>query len=429
MIDKYNKIFSEVLSTIKPEKKYTDNLVSEVNRVTSWFNIAIRSENIIAECTKGGSFAKGTFLKNDHDVDLFVKFSHDYKEKEIKKLIDKVVDLVSKKLKFDYKKVHGSRDYYQFVYRDLNFEVVPVIKIFNVKNIRNTTDASPLHVAYMKKQIAKNPALPDQIRLAKQFCKAAGVYGSESYIKGFSGHSLDLLLSFYKSFINFVSSTKYWEEKMVIDVEGKLKEPLKLINKSKQKSPIILVDPVDNSRNATAALSKEKFDIFIQRCSDFLESPSVKFFKVEKMSLKKVKEKFDEEEGLFFHIAPIKNKSKDVQGTAILKALKYIVRQLKKHDFNVLKYDFDFENMYIIVKKEELSSHVEHRGPPKRQRKACKEFTKKYSGRKKVFEKNKRLYVRIKRKYMQPKNLVKDLLKEDYVKSRIRKIKLLQRVR
>jgi tRNA nucleotidyltransferase (CCA-adding enzyme) len=339
------------------------------------------------------------------------------------------MDLVSKKLKFNYKKVHGSRDYYQFEYRNLNFEVVPVIKIFNVKDIRNTTDASPLHVAYMKKQINKNPGLPDQIRLAKQFCKAAGVYGSESYINGFSGHSLDLLLTFYKSFINFVSSTKYWEEKMVIDIEGKLKEPLKLINKSKQKSPIILVDPVDNSRNATAALSKEKFDIFIQKCSDFLENPSIKFFKVEKMNLKKIKEKFDEEEGLFFHIKPIKDKSKDVQGTAILKVLKYLVRQLKKHDFNVLKYGFDFENMYIIIKNEKLSSHVEHRGPPKRQKKACKEFTKKYSGRKKVFEKNKRLYVRIKRKYMHPKDLIKDLIKEDYIKSRIRKIKLLQRVR
>mgnify|MGYP002281552998 CR=1 FL=1 len=41
----------------------------------------------------------------------------------------------------------------------------------------------------------------------------------------------------------------------------KLKDPLKDIKKSKQHSPIILVDPVDNSRNATAALSKRKSDI------------------------------------------------------------------------------------------------------------------------------------------------------------------------
>ena len=90
---------------------------------------------------------------------------------------------------------------------------------------------------------------------------------------------------------------------------------------------------------------------------------------------------------------------------------------------------FDFEYIYLIVKKQELSSHVEIMGPPKRQRKACKAFIAKHKGRKKIFDKNKRLYLRQKRKYKKPSPLVEKLIKDKYVKSRIKNIKVLKRVR
>ncbi len=429
MIDRYNEIFSQILEQVRPEKRYIDNFMSEVNRVASWINTAIRSENIVAECVKGGSVAKGTFLKGDHDIDLFVRFSHECDQNELSNMLDDILTLVASKLRFKYKRVHGSRDYFQFDYRDLKFEIVPVLKIFNVREAKNVTDASPLHVGFIKKQIQKSPLLADQIRLAKQFCKSAGIYGAETYIKGFSGHSIDLLICFYGSFINFVSSTKYWQDKVIIDVENKLKEPLKNINKSKLNSPIILVDPIDNSRNATAALSKEKYLLLKQKSEDFLKDPNIDFFKIEKMNLKKIKESHKKEWGVFLHVVPIKDKSQDVQGTHLLKAQEFILKELKNNDFKIIEKGFDFEHMYFIVKKQELSKYVEHRGPPKRQRNACKEFITKYSGKKKIFDKNHRLYIQLKRKYMEPGPLINRLIKDKYVTSRIKKVKILTRVR
>jgi len=429
MIEKYNEIFSEVLSRVKPEKRYVDSFLSEVNRVSSWFNTAIRAEGIVAECSKGGSVAKGTFLKGDHDVDLFIKFSQEYKSKDLPIYLDHIIKLVAKKLNFKYKKVHGSRDYFQFEYRGIKFEVVPVLKIFNVREAENVTDVSPLHVGYLKKQTSKHPNLSNEIRLTKQFCKAAGVYGAESYIKGLSGHSIDLLVTFYGSFINFVSSTKYWQDKVVIDVGNKLKEPLKNINPSKLRSPIVLVDPVDNSRNATAALSKEKFNILKSRAQAFLDNPSVDFFKIEKMDIKNIKEKHKKNWGVFLTVVPISDKSDDVRGTAILKAQEFLIRELKRKEFNILEKGFDFEHIYLIIKKEELSEYVIHRGPPKRQRNACKAFIEKYKGRKKIFDKNYHLYIKLKRKYKEPNALVEKLIKDEYVTSRVKKIKILKRVR
>ncbi len=429
MIEKYNEIFSEVLSKIKPEKRYVDSFLSEVNRISSWFNTAIRAEGVVAECSKGGSVAKGTFLKGDHDVDLFVKFSQEYKSKELSTYLEHIMKLVAKKLNFKYKRVHGSRDYFQFEYRSIKFEAVPVLKIFNVRDAENVTDVSPLHVGYIKKQAAKHPKLSNEIRLTKQFCKAAGVYGAESYIKGLSGHAIELLVTFYGSFINFVSSTKYWQDRVVIDVDGKLKEPLKKINPSKLKSPIILIDPVDNARNATAALSKEKFNILKERAQAFLDKPSIDFFKIEKLDIKKVKDKYKKDLGVFLAVVPISDKSDDVRGTAILKAQEFLAKSLKKNNFNIIEKGFDFDHMYFIIKKEELSEYVIHRGPPKRQRNACKEFTKKYKGRKKIFDKDNHLYIKIKRKYNEPLSLVEDVVKDEYVTSRVKKIKILKRVR
>ncbi len=427
MIDIYNKIFDEVLLSIKPDKKTADNLVAVINKVVSWFNTAIRAEKIVAECVAGGSFAKGTFLDPLHDVDLFVRFSKDYKNSELSDILEHLIKLVSKKLKFKFKRVHGSRDYFQFEYRKLHFEIVPVIKIFSPSEAKNVTDCSPLHASFIKRHIQKHSRLADEIRLAKQFCKSAGVYGAESYIRGFSAHSIDLLIIFYGSFINFISATKYWGDKVIIDVSKKLKDPLKHIAKSKQHSPMILVDPIDVSRNATASLSKEKFEKLKQRAKEFLENPSIDFFRIQPLSPKQIKSNYKNEWVLFLGVEPVKEKSDDVKGTKIMKVRDFIKTELHKHDFDILETDFNFQYIYFVVKKQELSPFIVHRGPPKSKRKDAKEFKEKYKG--KVYEKNNRLYVKIRRKYREPSKLILKLIKDKYVKSRVKSIKLLQRLR
>jgi len=46
----------------------------------------------------------------------------------------------------------------------------------------------------------------DEIRIAKAFCYANNCYGAESYISGFSGYALELLVYHYKSFLKFIKS-------------------------------------------------------------------------------------------------------------------------------------------------------------------------------------------------------------------------------
>lgn len=54
----------------------------------------------------------------------------------------------------------------------------------------------------------------DEIKIAKAFCHATGCYGAESYIKGFSGYALELLIYHYKSFQSFVKAMTKVNEKV-----------------------------------------------------------------------------------------------------------------------------------------------------------------------------------------------------------------------
>ncbi|MFC2134560.1 CCA tRNA nucleotidyltransferase [Bacteroidota bacterium] len=401
----------EILEKVKKELRPDKKILTEVDKTMEKINSLLKKNKVKAKCVKGGSIAKGTFLRNDYDVDLFVRFDYSYKDKLLSDILEKVL-----KKEFKFERVHGSRDYFQ-IHGRIIFEIVPVIKISDYKKALNVTDMSPLHVDYIKKKLKTGQA--DNIRLAKQFCKSAKVYGAESYIKGFSGHILDLLIIHYGSFEKLLENAVNWEPKEVIDIEKHLKNPLKELDSAKTHSPLIIVDPIQPDRNAAAALNREKFFAFKKACKEFLEKPSEKFFRVEGI---KKKNTGNNEELIFLEAMSLKGK-KDVVGAKLMKAYEYLKRAIKRNDFTILETEWEFKEkgiFYFIVKKETLPETVIMRGPPVSEKEGVKRFKEKH---KKTFVENKRLFAEEKRKYRTIKSLVKALLKEKYVKERVKKIK------
>jgi tRNA nucleotidyltransferase (CCA-adding enzyme) len=414
------ELFQKVISRIKPKQeafKEVDETISEINSL-------LKKNKIDAECMAGGSYAKGTILTNDFDIDLFVRFDYSYKGKE-----DKDISALLGKALQPLKpvKIHGSRDYYQLKRKNLLFEIIPVLKIDDYKQAVNVTDMSPLHVGYARKHFEQKPGLADQVRLAKQFCKAAGIYGAESYIRGFSGHVLDLLIIYYGSFEQFLMQAAVWGSRVIIDIENHLKNPMGQLNKAKTQSPLIVVDPVQPDRNAAAAVSREKFDILKKKAREFLHSPNQEFFVVKKIDVKAVKAraKAGRDWLIMLKAKPLKG-NEDVVGTKVMKCFEHIEKDLRKNDFKILESGWEFEPdeslLYFIIKKEELSDKINLYGPPVREKKDAERFRQKH---KKVFVKNNRLYAEEKRKYLIPEKLVKDIIREAYVKERVKAINLI----
>ena len=404
------KFLEQIKEEIKPEK----GTIKEVDEVVSRINKLLKKAGLKAICKKGGSIAKETFLKDDYDVDLFAIFDKKYKEKDISKLLAKAI----KSLK--PKKVHGSRDYYQIyqIKNNLLFEIVPVLNVKNYKEIQNVTDMSPLHVSYVNKNA--NKKLKDDIRLAKLFCKAQGVYGAESYIKGFSGHIIDILIIHYKGFINLLKAASKWKDQTIIDPKKHYDDPLFEINTSKTRGPLIIVDPIQPNRNAAAAMGKDKYNIFRNAAKEFLKKPSENFFIKKSINLEGLKKRAKNNYLIVLDVKAKKGKE-DVVGSKLRKVFDYIEKSLKNNEFKLIFSDWEWNKkekakFYFIIKKERLSKEVLHPGPPLDRKEHVLLFKKLY---KKTITKNKKLYAKVNRKYPEPKKLINDLMKNKYVKDRV----------
>ena len=359
-----------------------------------------------AEAIIGGSVAKGTWLKGEHDVDVFVLFYKDGR-------LSDILEYALKKSFKNVERIRGSRDYFQIRVYGLNFEIVPVLKIKNAKDAKNITDVSPMHIAWVKKNIGK---LNNDVRLLKRFCKAQCVYGAESYIKGFSGYVTEILIIYYKGFENLVKNAVNWKYGMVLDVEAHKSK----IEKSKL-SPLVIIDPVDNKRNACAALSEEKFKRFISACKGYLTNPGKNFFEVKEINIKDLKDK-----DIILRVFPLEGR-KDVIGAKILKCLEIIKNKLKEEGYVVVESDWYWNKealFWFKVKSIELPPYKKHYGPPVHMKDNVNDFKLKWKGYN-ILEEGK-IYVNIPRENIKLSDFMKKLIKNEDFKGYVAGIRIVK---
>jgi tRNA nucleotidyltransferase (CCA-adding enzyme) len=406
----------EVKKEILPDTEIQTEIDSFCDRLRS----LLRHADLDATVMIGGSVGKGTFLRGNFDVDIFVRFSSRYESAAL-------ADLLAKALAPLHPiRMHGSRDYFQ-IQEQFLFEIVPVLAISSYKHAKNVTDMSPLHVEYVRSALKDHPQLADEIRLAKQFCKSIGVYGAESYIKGFSGHVLDLLIIHYGSFVNLLAAAEKWNERQVIDPSLLLDNPEKELNPAKRVSPLILVDPLQPDRNAAAALSKEQYVVFKKEAAAFLHHPLPSFFVVKHLDQQYLQERKATlgKQALLVVITVQPHLEKnDVAGAKVLKAFEFFRKQIKK-DFSMLDANWEFQSdravLFAAVTKEELSEYEERQGPPLTSKKNYQEFLSKHHHQR-VFVKNKRVYALVKRDARTFREIVKKTCSDPYFSERVKKI-------
>ena len=236
----------------------------------------------------------------------------------------------------------------------------------------------------------------DEIKLAKAFCYVNNCYGAESYINGFSGYGIELLVYHYGSFLKFIKAVIKIENQEVIDIEKfyrNKKMVLMDINSSKLNSPIVLVDPTYKQRNVLAALSEETFNSFRKVCLNFLKNPSVKSFEVKKTDLKKIKEKAmkNKNDFILVEFKTLKQEG-DVAGSKLLKFYRHILFEMEKF-FEIKNKGFNYNGLkssrcFFVVK---VKKEIVYDGPSLKDKKNVKKFSKEH---KKCFKKNGRIYAR-----------------------------------
>jgi tRNA nucleotidyltransferase (CCA-adding enzyme) len=412
------KLLDEVLKEIKPSKEEEREVKSKIDNFIKRINKGLKN----AKAELGGSGAKGTWLSHAHDADVFVAFNYEkYKDKS-----DQLSDILEKHLKRIFGKVnrlHGSRDYFQIKEKGFTFEVVPILKIKNAADAKNITDVSPLHAAWVK----KHKKYADDIRLTKQFCRAQGVYGAESYIKGFSGYICEILTVYYGGFLNLIKNGAKWKDKIFIDAEKyyrNKKEILDKLNLAKVYSPLVIIDPVQKDRNAAAAVSEEKYEQFICVCKEFLSKASKEFFEIKEISVDELKKRAGKDKLILLDASALTGKE-DVVGSKLLKVVEFIEKELMKKEFKVYEKGWKWDKgkkalFWFIVDSKLLPEYVEKQGPPIRLKEYAENFKKQYKG--KTFVKKGKIFAKVKREFRESEKLVKELIKDKYVKEKAKSI-------
>jgi tRNA CCA-adding enzyme len=339
---KNNSVLKEVLKDIEPSKEDLKIIDVALKSFLQKIESKKKKLRISADVFVGGSFAKGTLIKkNNYDIDIFLRFDMKYRNENISEIAKR---LLKDNEKFSI--IHGSRDYFRVKIREnIFFEVIPLIKVKNPKESDNITDLSYFHVAYIKKKI-KSKQIADDIKLAKVFCYANGCYGAESYINGFSGYSLELLIYHYKSFLNFVKAITKIKDKEIIDIEKHYKKKHDVLldmNSAKLNSPIILIDPTYRQRNALAALSKTTFEKFQKICMAFLKNPSKNFFETKTFDIEKIRKDALKKKYEFILLnASTAKQEGDVAGSKLLKFFRHVEKEAEKY-FEIKNRGFDYK--------------------------------------------------------------------------------------
>lgn len=412
-IDK--RMRGKILSKISPSPKD----IKEENLLVEDLIHKIKSvEGKHVGCLLAGSMSRGTHLKNNRDVDLFIMFDKKISRKEFEKEGLRIGKEVFKGHKWEI--AYSEHPYIRGNIKGFDVEIVPSYKIKDTTELQSAVDRTPFHTEYLLKNMKQKQK--DEVRLLRQFLKTIKAYGSDLRTSSFSGYLVELMILNYGNFEKTIKEVSEWQLNQIIDLENfySIEEYNDL--KKKFESPLIVIDPIDKSRNVAAALSLNQFSRFMAAARQYLKKPSDKFFfgkKTKPFNPSKIKDYFDKKDIIAVELGLPKGIIDDILWGQLRKLRKQLASHLSEMDFKVLRgsewISQESNTMYIILEFEnEVIQKIHKRIGPmvvlEQHSMKFLESHKKISSGPRI--EDGRWVIEVERKYSDAKNFIKDYLKK-----------------
>jgi tRNA nucleotidyltransferase (CCA-adding enzyme) len=353
-----NSVLLEALELSKPMQGEVKKVSSIAKKVKESI-IKHASSTKIKDVVLGGSYAKGTWLKGDVDIDIFVKMNSSMKEEEFE-LLGKQIGLESLRQYQPYLR-YSDHPYVEAFVEGIRVNIVPCYDV-EKWNWISAADRSPFHTEYVTNKLDEEKR--DQVRLLKKFLKSLGIYGAEIAKNGFSGYVTEVLILKYGSFQSTLEAlSRVQEEKVIISTDPIDEETAKITFKHS----VIILDPIDPKRNLGAAISVENFGKFVLAARTFLNKPSIEFF----IRQERVRTTNDFSE-IYSNILVVsfnyRERSPDVIWGQLKKSMNAISKQLTLGGFNVIRSicttDERIEAVFIfLLESITLPSYMVKTGP------------------------------------------------------------------
>ncbi len=371
MNNQYTEVLNEVIKRIRPTN---DELLEAINLYEELRGYIEENLKIPYEfkVTLEGSLAKGTCIRGEIDLDIFILIKYRELSNEwIKKHVIKPLVRVLKEKGVTAELRYASHPYIRVIKDRFQADIVPAYWAETIDEIMTPVDRTPFHTKYVVSKLSSRQK--DDVRLLKKFLKGVGIYGAEIKTKGFSGYLCELLIIKYGTFLDVLKNARKWRVGSVIIVD-KVPYSLSEVNKMFPNAILRVPDPVDPRRNAAAAVSRRSLSIMSTASALFLKYPDITYFFPAKphIGLNDLINYYKgQRRSVYIVLLKIINTetSPDIIWGKLSKLVNTIERKLTSADIEVIDLSiWSDDRMYAVIAIEVLKSELPHyelrRGPP-----------------------------------------------------------------
>ncbi|MFA5931204.1 MAG: CCA tRNA nucleotidyltransferase [archaeon] len=261
-----NSLYKKVLKKITPSKQEENAEKALVNEIKLKLSKLEGKHSHLEWC---GSSARGTHLKGDRDLDLFIMFDKKLSSEELEEEGLRLAKSIFRGNPWE--KAYSQHPYIRGEIKGFEVEIVPSYIVASGAEKQSAVDRTPFHNKYLLKKL--NATQKQEARLLKQFLKGINAYGADLKNQALPGYGVELLIVNYGSFDKAIKAISKWGEKEIIVFEKITRDP-----NNEFSTPLVIIDPVDENRNVASALSVEQYNKMKLAAKQFLKKPSEKFF-------------------------------------------------------------------------------------------------------------------------------------------------------
>ena len=239
----FEAVTARVADRVTPDAAERERLQAAVDDLTRRVRDAVADLPVEASVVQVGSTARGTWLADDRDIDLFVQFPADLDRADLERYgLD-----VGRAALPDGHEEYAEHPYVTGEIRGFDVDLVPCYDVADATAIQSAVDRTPFHDAYLQERL--DSTLARDVRLFKAFLTGIGAYGSDLRTRGFSGYLSELLVLEYGGFESLLRAAADWQPPVRFDPESH--------GTATFDDPLVVIDPTDPARNVAAVCSAE----------------------------------------------------------------------------------------------------------------------------------------------------------------------------
>lgn len=262
--DGLDAVVARVRERVSPDAAEREALEAIADRLRARAEDAVADLPVEADVLLVGSTARDTWLADDRDLDIFVRFPPEVTRQDLETYGLKVGHAVLP----DGHEEYAEHPYVKGDVDGVEVDCVPCYDVDSATEIRSAVDRTPFHTTYVAERLDDD--LAGDVRVAKAFLKAARAYGSDLRTRGFSGYLTELLVLEHGGFRGLVKAAVDWTPPVRFDPADHAARTFD--------DPLVVVDPTDPERNVAAALSARNLARLIHYARDLVNDPRESLF-------------------------------------------------------------------------------------------------------------------------------------------------------